>query len=702
TILGAILVFRDVTERRRAAEAQLHLSAVVDSSDDAIVSKNLDGIVSSWNEGAQRIFGYSSQEVIGKPVEILLPPDRQHEEEDILRRLRRGERLDHFETIRIHKDGHPIDVSVTASLIRDSVGRIIGASMIARDITHRKRTEKTARFLADGSAALADLSDDERTLRKLASLAVPFFADWCVVDMQEPDGAVRRLAVAPEGAALEPAADNGGPRPPSPQPGHLGTLKVLRTCEPIWAPNLTDSTLTELAGNNEELRLIRSLGFKSYLCVPLHTRTRAIGTITFAMAKSGRTFSEDDLQVAKDLAHRAVIAIENASLLAALRESDHRKDEFLAMVAHELRNPLAPISNAVQILRAKAPPPAVLQWATEVIDRQVLQMTRLVDDLLDVSRITSGKIQLNREKVQLAEVVSSAVDASRPLIEKCGHEFTVEMPQEPILLEADLTRLSQVLLNLLNNAAKYTNPGGRIWLTVRQEGANAVIRVKDTGIGISDEMLPRIFEMFTQVDRSLERSQGGLGIGLMLVQRLVGLHGGTVHAHSEGPGKGSEFEVRLPIAAGVEERRGVEAGPEDEARGVAVRRRVLVVDDNRDSATSLAVLLQMAGNDVRTAHDGLEAIAVAEEFQPDTVLLDIGLPKLNGYAAARRIRDDRGDGVVLIAVTGWGQKEDRRRSSEAGFDHHLTKPVDLGTLYRLLANSPRTSARENPTPHPSG
>jgi CheY-like chemotaxis protein/two-component sensor histidine kinase len=338
----------------------------------------------------------------------------------------------------------------------------------------------------------------------------------------------------------------------------------------------------------------------------------------------------------------------------------------------------------VQIFRAKGPPVPELQWARDVIDRQVQQMTRLVDDLLDVSRISRGKIELRKERVQLAAVVSSAVEASRPLIEKWDHELTVTLPPEPVYLEADPTRFAQVLLNLLNNAAKYTEQGGRIWLTAGQEGEHVVIRVRDTGIGIPREMLPRIFEMFTQVDRSLERSQSGLGIGLTLVQSLVEMHGGTVEAQSDGPGKGSEFVVRLSVAAEVRDRGG-RGTPGGEKVAAPAKCRILVVDDNRDSADSLAMLLRIMGNDVHTAHDGLEAVGAAAVFQPDVVLLDIGLPKLNGYEAGRRIREQQGKGVVLIALTGWGQEEDRRRSKEAGFDHHLTKPVELDALQKLLA-----------------
>ena len=463
---------------------------------------------------------------------------------------------------------------------------------------------------------------------------------------------------------------------------------MLREGVPEWLPRIPDAFL-ESVGRDEEYRsILRQLGLKSYICVPLRARSGTLGVLTFVTAESGRIYNASDLAAAEDLAHRAVIAIENANLLEALKQSDRRKDEFLAILAHELRNPLAPIRNAVHVLRAKAPAQPEVLWAADVIDRQVHQMSRLVDDLLDVSRIAGGKLQLRTERVELAAVVNSAIEASRPLIDKWQHELTVAMPAEPIYLDADLTRLSQVLLNLLNNAAKYTDRGGHLWLTVAQEGEHALIRVKDTGIGIPAEMLPRIFGMFTQADRSLERAEGGFGGGLTLVQRLVELHGGTVHAHSEGPGKGSEFVVRLPVATGAD---GKTRGPAVAAELLTAdsTRRILLGDDNRDAADTLGMLLRNLGNEVHLAHDGIEAVAAAAEFQPDVVLLDIGMPRLNGYDAARRIRAQRGKGVILIAVTGWGQDDDRRRSADAGFDHHLTKPVSLEALKKLLAAARR-------------
>jgi CheY-like chemotaxis protein len=369
----------------------------------------------------------------------------------------------------------------------------------------------------------------------------------------------------------------------------------------------------------------------------------------------------------------------------ALKEADRRKDEFLATLAHELRNPLAPIRNAVELMRRGSGDGAVTEMARSVMERQVGQMVRLVDDLLDISRITRGKLHLRKERVELAAVVTRAVEASRPLIDAQAHNLTVTLPQEPVHLEADPIRLAQVLSNLLTNAAKYTEKGGHIWLTAERHGAWVVLSVRDTGIGIAAGDLPRLFEMFSQVAPALERSQGGLGIGLALVRVLVELHGGGVEARSAGPGRGSEFTVRLPVVAAQAQRR-PEPSADGEKSCAGLNCRILVADDLRDSADSLALVLRLAGHEVQTAHDGLEAVQAAAAFRPEVALLDIGMPKMNGYEAARHIRQQPwGKRTVLIAVTGWGQEEDKRRATEAGFDHHLTKPVEPAALEKLLA-----------------
>ena len=435
-------------------------------------------------------------------------------------------------------------------------------------------------------------------------------------------------------------------------------------------------------------------GAPASLAVPLKARGRTIGAL--ALDGPGRRYAAEDVTLAEDLAGRAAAALENARLYHDLEEQDRRKSEFLAMLAHELRNPLAPIRNAVQILRRGVTEEAGREWAQDVIDRQVGQMVRLVDDLLDVSRITRGKVKLKPEAIDVSRVAAVAVETSRPLIDARSHELTVTLPPEPLWATADAARLAQVLANLLNNAAKYTEEGGRIVLTVAREGDEVVFRVRDTGVGIPADMLPRVFELFTQVDRSLDRSEGGLGIGLTLAHRLVEMHGGALQAFSDGPGRGSEFVVRLaalPCApAGENPQNGVHNEPK-EAGGL----RILVVDDNRDSASSLAMLLEDQGHTIRTAHDGEAALTAADAFGPDAVVLDIGLPRLDGYEVARRLRAaPRSEPLLLIALTGYGHEENRLQAKAAGFDHHFTKPVDLDVLQDLFA----AYVRERRANHP--
>jgi PAS domain S-box-containing protein len=510
--------------RREAEELRARLAAIVESSEDAIVSKTLDGVIQSWNASAERIFGYTSAEAVGQSITLIIPPERLDEERMILDKLCRGERVEHFETVRVAKHGRRLEISLTISPVRDDEGRVIGASKIARDISQRKEAE---RALAETQARLARALDWER----------------------------------------------------------------------------------------DQVR---------------------------------------------------------------------RKDEFLALLAHELRNPLAPLRNGLHVMRLAEDDPATVAEVREMMQRQLGHMVRLVDDLLDVSRISRNKMELRRARVLLADAISSAVETARPAVEAAGHDMTVDLPPEPIHLDADLTRLAQVFGNLLTNSAKYTPRGGHITLTARRQGDEVVVSVRDNGIGIPAESLRSIFDMFSQVDRSIERSTGGLGIGLALVKGLVEMHGGTVTAESAGLGKGSTFIVRLHVLEGRVKATPVEGdgGPQR----TAPRRRILVVDDNRDSATSMAMMLRLLNNEVRAAHDGAEAVETAESFRPQVILMDVGMPRLNGYEATRRIRERPwGGAVTIIALTGWGQEGDRQRSQEAGCDGHLIKPVSLPELEKLLA-----------------
>jgi PAS domain S-box-containing protein len=525
-VSGCVLIFRDVSERRRlerdAAErltsANL-LASIVESSEDAILSKTLTGIIQSWNAGAKRLFGYTADEAIGRHISLVIPPERLVEEDRIIAALTAGQRIEHFETERLRKSGERVTVSLTISPVRDASGTIIGASKIARDITARRQLEDH----------------------------------------------LRRMAV--------------------------------------------------------------------------------------------------------DLA-----------------EADRQKGEFLATLAHELRNPLAPLRSALDLLKQSGADVARTQLARDTMERQLGQMVRLVDDLLDVNRVMHNRLELRPVDIDIALVMRQAVEMSQPLIDTAGHHLRVILPAEPLFLHADPVRLTQVFANLLNNSCKYTPAGGRLQMSAERDGDQAVVRVKDSGAGIPADQLEKIFNMFNQVDRSPERAQGGLGIGLTLVRRLAEMHGGSVHARSDGPGKGSEFIVRLPALAQPPR---AQKSPVPDVAAPAMRRRVLIVDDNRDAADALAMLLRHTGHDAFVAYDGRAAFAAAETHRPDVVLLDIGLPGMSGHDVCRQVREQPwGRNIRMIALTGWGQEEDRRKSTEAGFDGHLVKPVDIAAVLEQFQRAP--------------
>lgn len=511
---GVVLSFIDINERKRGEETRRWLSAIVSSSNDAIISFTLDRRIVSWNSGAERVFGYGEDDVLGQSMSLLVEPE--HEQTKIFACIERGESVMNYETECIRKDGERIDISLTVSPILDEESRMLGIMTIIQDITQRKEVQKV------------------------------------------------------------------------------------------------------------------------------------------------------------------------------LLEANRRKDEFLAMLAHELRNPLMPILNAVEIVRQADGDQEIIDVALKILDRQSGHIVHLIDDLLDISRITNGKIKLKIARFELKKALDIAVETNRSLIDASKHTLTVSLPAEPIYLDADLTRIAQIGTNLLNNAAKYTEAGGQIWLSAEMKGDIAEIRVRDTGIGIASEMLLTIFEMFTQIEDDHAPTRGGLGIGLSLVRNLVEMHGGTITAHSEGKDKGSEFIVHLPIAK-------EQSSPEDTGNqqihvsekienGASKHSRLLVVDDNRDSAETFELLLSMEHYEVRTAFDGETAIVTAIEYQPDACLLDIDLPDINGCELARRIREQLPD-VLLIAVTGFGQEEDRRRTQEAGFNHHLVKPIKIAELKKLLIDT---------------
>ena len=650
-VSGCVLNFRHVTTQRRVEQertAQLHtarlMAAIVESSDDAIVSKRLDGTIQSWNAGAERLFGHTAEQAVGRHISLVIPPDRLPEEDQIVARLRAGERIDHFETERVRADGRRIFVSLTISPLRDAGGEVVGASKIVRDVTERRVAEaERQKFVT-----LVEHSTDFIGICDLRG--VPIFVNRAGLELVGLDSVEEAARTTVESFFFPEDRD-----------------RIMRD----FFPSVLERGHGEVDVRFRHFRTgeARWMAYKVLSLPGSDGKPVAFATVS------------------QDVTERRQLADNLRALARDLSEADRRKNEFLAMLAHELRNPLAPISNAARALRLGIGDGATVRTASEMLERQVGQLSRLVDDLLDVSRISRGKIELRRSRVELAPIVHQAVEALRPAVTLMRHELTVELPDAPIVVDADATRLAQVIGNLVNNAGKFTNAGGHISLVVSRDGAEAVIRVRDDGIGIAAEHLPRVFDMFAQVDTSLERSRDGLGIGLTLVKTLVELHGGSVAAASDGPGRGSEFTVRLPLTDEVRPAEPREpAGPAAHAPA----RRVLVVDDNLDGAESLALLLRFAGHQVEVAHDGQLALAVAERFRPDVALLDIGLPGLNGYEVCQRLRRESwGRTMTIVALTGWGQDEDRRRSSEAGFDSHMVKPVDPPALLKLLAGTRR-------------
>jgi signal transduction histidine kinase/ActR/RegA family two-component response regulator len=458
-------------------------------------------------------------------------------------------------------------------------------------------------------------------------------------------------------------------------PANNAALTALLAAQPPWS-DLPVLVLTRPGADSERtIAAVRTLGNVTLIERPVRLAA-LVSAVRTAIRARDRQY-----QIREHLAERARAE-------ESLRLADQRKDEFLATLGHELRNPLAPLLTALHLLRTVVPPDELVTRVGDVMERQINHLVRLVDDLLEVSRITRGSIQIHREPLDLSEVVQAAVDTSRPALDAAEHELTITQPHEPVVVNADPVRLTQVLANLLTNAAKYTNPGGRILLQVRRDGDRAVVSVKDNGIGIAADQLNSVFEMFTQVDRSSRRAQGGLGIGLTLVRSLVAMHGGHVEARSDGLGRGSEFVVSLPVATGV---------PKQSEPGLPKDfpcRRVLVVDDNRDAAQMLGQLLTALGAEVRVAYSGRSALEVFPEFRPECVLLDIGMPDMDGYEVARRMRaTGQGADVLLVALTGWGQEPDQRRSREAGFDHHVVKPPDIDKLRDLIASNRGPAAR---------
>ena len=691
-------IIQDHADSKPSAEMLSHLAAVIEYSDDAIITKTLNGIISSWNPGAQRLFGYTAAEAIGKPVTMLIPDNYLDEEPGILDRLRRGERIDHYETIRRRKNGELINVSLTVSPIKDGTGRIIGASKIARDITRQKRSEELIREQAH---VFALLDTTGKTIASQLDLqnVLQTVTDTATQLTGAKFGAFFYNIISDQGEAFLLYTLSGAPREAFEKFGLPRNTAIFNPTFTgkgvVRSPDITkDPRYGKMAPHHGMPK--GHLPVRSYLAVPVISRSGDVmGGLFFGHPDPDR-FTERAEQLVVGVAAQATVAMDNARLYeaaqreiasreraeAALRETDQRKDEFLATLAHELRNPLAPIRQATIISMSPGASDEQKQWSHEVITRQVRHMSLLLDDLLDISRITRGMLELRTEMADLAEVVEAAIETSRPVIDAKLHSLQLDLPAEPTQFAADPLRLAQVVSNLLTNAAKYTDPRGTIQVRATADDHNVEISVTDSGVGLTQDALSAVFTMFSQVRSTQDRSEGGLGIGLALSKGVVELHGGTIEAHSAGPGKGSEFIVRLPrrTVAGS-----LPATTTATAPAQTRKRRVLIADDNRDAADSISMLLQMAGHEVTVAYDGQQALENIETLRPEVALLDIGMPGLDGFEVARRVRlDIRIRNTLLIAVTGWGQASDKARALAAGFDLHFTKPVEPATLIDLL------------------
>jgi len=543
-----------------------------------------------------------------------------------------------------------------------------------------ERASHRLAFLAEASGTLASSLDLEATLRELARLVVPRFAEVALLSLVSTEGQAERHEMAlwtndPEHPLLTASLSG------------LDDPLLEDTVRRVLRFGKLESIERDPAGSPAaRIALPRGLSVHALMLVSLLVRARKLGVVALGLDAPERHFDADTLAMIAELASRGATALDNALLFRKIQDEDHRKNEFLAMLAHELRNPLAPISNAVHILRVSEGDSAKLAWARELISRQLAQLVRLVDDLLDVSRITRGKIELKIDSIDVAQVTAAALETSKPNIDAHGHTLSLQLPSEPLHLEGDFARVAQVLSNLVNNAAKYTPKGGRISLSAAREGDQVVFRIRDSGVGIPPEFLGSIFDAFTQVDRTLARSHGGLGIGLTLVRRLVEMQNGTVAVRSEGRNRGSEFTVRLPASTGVVTRIATTAAiarPAPSPAGL----RVLVVDDNHDVADSTASIMRMSGCDVHVAYDGKAAIESVQRLRPDAVLLDIGLPSIDGYLVAEHIRaQPENISTMIVAVSGYGQEQDRLRSKSVGFDYHVVKPIDPTALAGLIGS----------------
>jgi two-component system CheB/CheR fusion protein len=700
-----------VAERRSAERDNARLAALVEGSSDAIMGIDTAGRIESWNPAAEQLFGYTAAEVLGRPVTLLTPPDLLHEPVEFLRRVLAGESPVPFETVRLHKDGRRIDVSLSLALLRGPEGEAIGVSGILRDIGPRKRIESVLRLLADAGRVLAESHDLPATFQNAAQLAVSGFADLSVIDLLADggEGRIERIATAhadPAKAGLARDLRLHVPRLADTTP----MMEVLRSGKPMVWPEISPPIYEASLRSPEHARVLAELAPCSFLAVPLIAKGRILGVWAFLYCESGRRYRQEDLPVAEELARRAAEAADNVRLYREAQQANAAKDQFLAALSHELRTPLTPVLAFVSDLTEDARLPADVRAKLVTVRRNVELEARLIDDLLDLTRITHGKLEIKPEITDLCAVVEHALDVC------CGQEVAAgrlkilrELAAIPHHVWGDASRLTQVFWNLFKNAVKFMPEGGEVRVRSTVEGSAAGetgprrlrIEIADTGIGIDPAELPRIFNGFEQGPRQITRKFGGLGLGLAISRAIVDLHGGSLKAASAGLGQGATFTLELPLAeiaeiAEAEETEEIPqarpASPQEPQSMPAILTKpgradhILLVEDHADTAAAFAELLRASGYEVTVAGSVREGLAAAAEGVArgglDLVISDLGLPDGHGYELMREIVDRHG--VPGIALSGYGMEEDVRQSREAGFSRHLTKPVNLQALRETI------------------
>jgi PAS domain S-box-containing protein len=706
-VVGASKIARDISVRKTAGLLEQRLAAVVSSSDDAIITKDLNGIITSWNRAAERMFGFTAGEAIGKSIRIVIPADLQSEEDNVLARIRNGLSVDHYETRRVRKDGREILISLTVSPIIDDAGIVIGASKIARDITEAVRMRNLAqeqatimRQLSEFGVRISSTLERDTIAQKVIDIATELTSAQCgaffysVIDPQRGESYMLQSL---SGASKEEFAKFPPPRDGEMLGSALRAEKTIR---------LSDVTEDAVFGKNSPFHAVLAdpLPIRSYMAVPVKAASgEVLGGLFFGHAQAG-VFTPQHEQLANGIAAWATIALENAQLYLSVREADRIKDEFLAVLSHELRTPLAAILGYARLLRGGLIKDEKIDHAHEVVERNAVALNQIVDDVLDISRIVSGKVRLDVQPVELPVVVHNAVATVQPAADSKAVRLQTIIDPRVGPVSGDPGRLQQVVWNLLSNAVKFTPKNGRVQVCLERVNSHIEIVVSDSGIGIRPDFLPFVFERFRQADSSLTRKTGGLGLGLSIVKNIVEMHGGTVQAESQGEGQGATFRVRLPLM--IVQTETTPRPQREHPRAETMRRlktltdlsgiRVLAIDDEADSLKLLSTVLESAGAEVATMRSAQNALDKMEQIHPDVLVVDLGMPEMDGFEFIRHLRGSSQANICDIpaaALTAFARSEDRTKALQSGFEIHLAKPVDPGELAASVATLARRNRR---------